>query len=71
MAVELPDELESKQRLPDISGGLNISTKEMRGIGIEFTKEYISGLVSTLILEKYHKNSVSCSLKQLKENLRK
>lgn len=71
MAMKLPNALESKRRLPDVSGGLNISPKEMRGIGIEFTKEYISGLVSTLILEKYQKKDITCSLTQLRENLRK
>lgn len=71
MAIQLPDQLESKRRLPDVSGGLNISEKEMRGIGIEFSKEYISGLVSTLIIQRYKKKDISCSVSLLRKNLEK
>jgi hypothetical protein len=71
MAVQLPNKLEKKQRAPDKHGGINISNKDMQGIGIEFTKEYMSGLMSTLIREQYQKKDIRCSIGQLRDNLRK
>jgi hypothetical protein len=71
MTLQLPNELEVKQRAPDERGGLDISEKEMRGIGIEFAKEYMSGLMSTLIREQYQKKDIRCSTRQLRDNLRK
>ncbi len=69
LETQLPKRLEKKQRIVDSNWGMNISPQDMDGIGIEFTKEFISGIVADMIREKSEWIQRQYSLETIRNNL--
>lgn len=69
LETQLPERLERKQRIIDSKWGINISSQDIDGIGIEFTKELISGIVADMIREKSEWITKQYSLETIRKNL--
>lgn len=69
LETQLPKRIEKKERKIDEKWGINITPQDIDGIGIEFTKELISGIVADMIREKSEWITKQYSLETIRKNL--